>query len=72
MDAREMRGMEIAATAKLRRDTKGWVVPSQSGPGTYLVAPAPSTNYKVAQGLVPPPEGVQPWGCDCPDFELRR
>jgi len=60
MDAREMRGMEIAATAKLRRDTKGWVVPSQSGPGTYLVVPAPSMSYKVAQGLVPPPEGVQP------------
>jgi hypothetical protein len=71
MDGREQRGLEIAATTRLRRGAKGWVVPSQSGPGTYLVVPAPTTTYKVAQGLIPPPEGVQPWTCNCPDFELR-
>ena len=71
MDGREMRGMQIAATMPLRRDAKGWIVPSQSGPGTYRVVPAPTTTYKVAQGLVPPPPGVQPWGCNCPDFETR-
>jgi len=72
MDAREMRGMEIAATTKLRRGEKGWLVPSQSGQGTYLVRPAPSTTYKVARGIEAPPEGIQPWSCDCPDFELRN
>jgi hypothetical protein len=72
MDARELKGMEIAATMPLRRDSKGWIVPSQTGNGTYRVAPHPTTTYKVAQGIVPPPEGVQPWACACPDFELRR
>ncbi|MGA3354564.1 MAG: SWIM zinc finger family protein [Acidimicrobiales bacterium] len=71
MDARELKGMQIAATMPVRRDAKGWIVPSQSGPGTYRVSPHPTTTYKVAQGIVPPPSGVQPWACTCPDFELR-
>ncbi len=71
MDGRELRGMQIAATMPLRRGAKGWIVPSQSGRGTYLVVPAPTTTYKVAQGLVPPPNGRQPWTCNCPDFEAR-
>lgn len=71
MDSRELKGMEIAATMPLRRDATGWIVPSQSHPGTYRVFPHPTTTYKVAQGLVPSPDGVQPWACNCPDFELR-
>jgi hypothetical protein len=63
--------MQIAATMPLRRDAGGWIVPSQSGPGTYRVSPHPTTTYKVAQGIVPPPDGIQPYGCSCPDFELR-
>jgi transposase len=72
MDARELKGMQIAATMPLRRDSSGWIVPSQSGAGTYRVSPHPTTTAKVAQGVVPPPPGVQPWNCTCPDFELRR
>lgn len=71
MDAREQRGMEIAATTRLRRGKDGWLVPSQSGVGTYRVVPHPTTTYKVAQGLVPPPTDAQPWTCTCPDFEVR-
>ena len=71
MDNRELKGMQIAATMPLRRDANGWIVPSQSGPGTYRVSPHPTTTYKVAQGIVPPPPSVQPFGCTCPDFELR-
>lgn len=72
MDGREMGGMQIAATMPLRRDRRGWIVPSQTNTGTYRVSPAPTTTYKVAQGIVPPPPGVQPWSCTCPDFELRH
>lgn len=38
MDGREMRALAIAATTNLRRNSAGWVVPSQSGPGTYTVS----------------------------------
>lgn len=72
MDARELKGMQIAATMPLRRDTNGWIVPSQSGPGTYRVAPHPTTNAQVARGQAEPPAGVQPFACNCPDFETRR
>ena len=33
MDARELKGMQIAATMQLRRSTYGWIVPSQTGTG---------------------------------------
>ena len=72
MDARELKGMQIAATMPLRRDAQGWVVPSQSGPGSYHVSPHPTTTAKVAKGLVSPPPGVEPWSCTCPDYELRQ
>jgi len=32
-----MKGMEIAQSLKIRRNEKGWIVPSQSGHGAYLV-----------------------------------
>jgi len=37
MTPRQNRGLEIAKTNRLRKTEKGWIVPSQSGKGTYLV-----------------------------------
>jgi len=37
MDARQERGLVIAATSKVERNKLGWRVPSQSGNGTYVV-----------------------------------
>jgi transposase len=40
VDPREQRGQQIAATAKIKQTDKGWVVPSQSRRGSYLVTRA--------------------------------
>lgn len=37
MDAREERGLKIAATCKIEKNKLGWKVPSQSSNGTYIV-----------------------------------
>jgi transposase/predicted nucleic acid-binding Zn finger protein len=37
MDAREERGLVIAATSKIEKNRLGWKVPSQSGNGAYIV-----------------------------------
>ena len=37
MDAREEKGLVIAATSKIEQNRLGWKVPSQSGNGTYVV-----------------------------------
>jgi len=37
MDARQERGLAIAATSKIEQNKLGWKVPSQSGNGTYVV-----------------------------------
>ena len=37
MDAREEKGLVIAATSRIERNKLGWKVPSQSGNGTYVV-----------------------------------
>lgn len=37
MDAREERGLVIAATNKIEKNKVGWKVPSQSGNGSYIV-----------------------------------
>jgi len=37
MDAREERGLQIAATSRIERNKLGWKVPSQSGNGSYIV-----------------------------------
>jgi transposase len=55
VDGREQRGLEIAATKKLRRKGDLWLVPSQAGNGTYIVDPS------EAQGAT----------CSCPDYEER-
>jgi len=39
MDAREERGLVIAATNRIEKNRLGWKVPSQSGNGTYFVNP---------------------------------
>jgi len=57
MDAREQRGLEIAAKSKLQQSGDRWFVPSQSGHGR--------TFYTVK------PDTTNPF-CSCPDFELRQ
>ena len=37
MEPREQRGMELAATRTIRKTGSGWIVPSQTGSGTYRV-----------------------------------
>ncbi len=37
MDAREERGLAIAATSKIEQNKLGWKVPSQAGNGSYIV-----------------------------------
>lgn len=37
MDARQQRGLQIAALSKIEKNCIGWKVPSQSGNGTYIV-----------------------------------
>ena len=37
MDAREERGLVIAATSKIEQNKLGWKVPSQAGNGSYIV-----------------------------------
>jgi transposase len=54
-EAREQRGLEIAATKKLRQKGPLWLVPSSVGSGTYIVDP---TVYGPAT-------------CTCPDYDLR-
>ena len=59
MDARELKGLQIAATERLRYSkTVGWTVPSQTLPGA---------SYNVRQN-VPESLGLR---CTCPDFETR-
>lgn len=56
MDAREQRGLEIAAKARIERAGSAWLVPSQSD--------NTSRRYRVTRT----PDGPH---CTCPDFELR-
>jgi hypothetical protein len=37
MEAREQKGLEIAAKSRLTRDGNTWLVPSQAGKGKYVV-----------------------------------
>ena len=43
MDRREMKGVQIAHSGRISETPKGWIVPSQSGKGAYLV-------YKEGEG----------------------
>jgi len=49
MDARELRGMEIAKTRQITRTVDGWLVQSQSGNGFYKVNRAMICNCPDAQ-----------------------
>jgi transposase len=56
MNAREQKGLEIAARLGVVQRDGEWIVPSQSGGGKYKVVAADSdTPY-----------------CTCPDYELRK
>ncbi|HKO99771.1 MAG TPA: SWIM zinc finger family protein [Pyrinomonadaceae bacterium] len=57
MEAREVKGLEIAAKSKLQQSGDRWFVPSQTGHrGTYYtVKPDTATPH-----------------CRCPDFEARQ
>jgi transposase len=55
-EARQQRGLEIAATKKLNQKGQFWLVPSSTGAGTYVVDP---TVYGIAT-------------CTCPDYELHQ
>ncbi len=57
MEAREQRGLEIAAKSKLQQSGDRWFVPSQSAKR--------STYYTVK------PDPAKPH-CSCPDFEARQ
>jgi transposase len=56
MDARKQRGMELAATKKIRKDNGVWFVPSQSSDGTVYHVHISSRRFS----------------CDCPDHETRH
>src|SRR5262249_25284395 len=56
MDAREQRGLVLAATTKITPYGERWKVPSQSGNGFYMVS---HLDDKDPQ-------------CSCPDYETRR
>jgi hypothetical protein len=56
MDAREQRGLAIAAKCRITNNGVNWYVPSQSQDGT---------KYNVRTTVCDPPT------CNCPDFETR-
>jgi hypothetical protein len=55
-EAREQRGLAIAATKKLTQKGDLWLVPSATGTGTYVVDPSV----------------YGPATCTCPDYDLRQ
>lgn len=59
MDARQERGLQIAATMKIEPTLRGWTVPSQAQNGK-------GGKYRVTR------ETNGDFTCSCPDFELRR
>ena len=63
MDPRELRAMQIAATTRLRKTTDHWIVPSQTGTGSYKVTPRRVETFRADQ------HGR--FTCTCPDYELR-
>jgi len=65
MDTREQRGMQIAATTRLRRTSEGWIVPSQSGGTSYRVRPLVPLRRAL------PGQTIPDYTCTCPDWEAR-
>ena len=57
MDNRRLKGQQIAQMCKIqKKDAYNWIVPSQSGRGTYTVSRSMQGGFK----------------CNCPDYELRQ
>ena len=56
MDARETKGLQLAATRRFRKKGDLWIVPSQAGNGSYVVDPT---------------DGAGAGSCSCPDFETN-
>ncbi len=65
METREIKALQIAATMPVRKSTHGWIVPSQTGRGSYKVAPLPYEPSFERTHREPA------MGCTCPDFETR-
>jgi transposase len=55
LEARQQRGLELAATVKIVRKRNEWIVPSQSGKGRYKVRAISKRKFK----------------CNCPDHETN-
>src|ERR1044071_10120696 len=60
MDAREQKGLEIAAKARIEQNGDRWFVPSQSGRSG-----AHGNRYEVTPDVSNP-------HCSCPDHETRN
>ena len=58
MDSRKIKGMLIAKTQQIRKTEKGYIVPSQSGKGSYVVS-----ENRLFPDLKE---------CTCQDYELRK
>lgn len=58
MDNRKIKGMLIAKTQQIRKTEKGYIVPSQSGKGSYVVS-----ENRLFPDLKE---------CTCQDYELRK
>lgn len=57
IDKRQIKAQQIAQQGRIIKTSKGWVVPSQSGNGAYIVA----QKYLLA-----------PLECECPDYQLHK
>src|SRR6516165_9609884 len=55
LEARQQRGLELAATVKIVRKRNEWIVPSQFGKGRYKVRAISKRKFK----------------CNCPDHETN-
>ena len=58
MNGRKLKGIQIAKTQQIRKTDRGYIVPSQSGHGTYVV-----TENRLFPNIKE---------CTCPDYELRK
>jgi hypothetical protein len=55
MDAREQRGIEIAARFRIVRRERDWSVPSQTGEGRYTVSGLDAETARCTCGASPLP-----------------
>lgn len=58
MNDRKLKGIQIAKTQQIRKTDRGYIVPSQSGHGTYVV-----TENRLFPNIRE---------CTCPDYEQRK